>query len=234
MSNSSYRILFTREIGPAYIQQALAQDIEIDVIPFIKTTTCFNDVNGCELEELAIEHVTAVFTSASAVNAIAYHAINATWNVYCLAGATQDMVKKKLPYTTIKATAANAAELANTIVKNNEVKRVHFFCGDLHLPKLPQILANNNIDVVKYIVYKTQLSPVSISKHYDGIAFYSPSAVESFLSKNTLPEDAFAFCIGSTTARALKNYTDKIVVSEVADTAHLLQTVIAHFKTEKN
>lgn len=234
MSNKSYRILWTRYIAPSYIQQALEYNIEIEVVPFIKTTTCFNDSNGCELEELAIEHVTAVFTSASAVNAIAQYAANATWEVFCLAGATQDMIKQKLPYTTIKGTAANASELADTIVKTPKIKRVHFFCGDLHLPRLPQILADNHIDVVKYIVYKTQLTPVAINKHYDGIAFYSPSAVESFLSKNILPENTFAFCIGPTTAHALNGYTDKIIISDESDTAHLLQAMISHFKTEKN
>jgi len=46
--------------------------------------------------------------------------------------------------------------------------------------------------------------PKGGEKRFDGILFFSPSAVESYLKSNTI-KDEMCFCIGETTAEALEN-----------------------------
>jgi uroporphyrinogen-III synthase len=97
---------------------------------------------------------------------------------------------------------------------------------------LPELLKKKNIGVNEIIVYKTIITPQKIEKKYDGILFFSPSAVKSFFEKNILDGQTVLFAIGSTTADKIRKFSkNKIVVSDVPDKTTLLNKAISYFQT---
>jgi uroporphyrinogen-III synthase len=84
------------------------------------------------------------------------------------------------------------------------------------------------------IVYETIETPQAVSKKYDGILFFSPSAVRSFFAKNTLKEETKIFAIGKTTADEVKSFSNNpMVISEIPDTEKLIGEVIKYFSEIK-
>ena len=98
--------------------------------------------------------------------------------------------------------------LADSIIKTS-IKNIVFFSGDQRRDELPEKLKKNHIEVEEIVVYKTIETPEPISKSYNAILFFSPSAVQSFFSKNTINDSTQIFAIGSTTARAAEPYASQ-------------------------
>ena len=71
-----------------------------------------------------------------------------------------------------------------------------------------------------------------ITKKLDGILFFSPSAVESYLTNNKIKNEV-CFCIGTTTASALETKKIKnIVIAETPTIEEVIEEVIEYYKTE--
>jgi uroporphyrinogen-III synthase len=152
------------------------------------------------------------------------------WSVHCLAGGTQDAVKRLLPEANIVSTAKNATALAEKIVQAGNISSVVFFCGNKRRDELPGILHAHHIAVEEVVVYETLEAPAITEKDYDGIFFLSPSAVKSFFSVNSLPKHTICFAIGATTARELEDFTDnKVIVSTTPHMRDMVQTSIFYF-----
>ena len=115
-------------------------------------------------------------------------------------------MKKHFPQAIIAGSAKNATALAEEITISGDPKII-FFCGNKRLEDLPRLLNSRNIEVEEVIVYKTELVPQKIIDDYEGIAFFSPSAVESFFSENTLSKNIICFSVGKTTTEAIRKYT---------------------------
>jgi len=77
-------------------------------------------------------------------------------------------------------------------------------------------------------VYETEPTPLAVGKS-DGILFFSPSAVESYLKQNTITNQ-MCFCIGQTTANALQNVTKNTVVANKPTIENTIIQSINHYK----
>ena len=79
-------------------------------------------------------------------------------------------------------------------------------------------------------MYQTIATPHKIDKEYFGILFFSPSAVQSFFSKNKVCEKTILFAIGNTTANEIKKYsTNKIIISDEPGKENLVTKMIEYF-----
>jgi uroporphyrinogen-III synthase len=223
MSDPDIRVLSTRPLPGFLVETARDKGIAIDVIPMIKTTTTADDEL---LRALKQRRLTAVFTSANAVEAVGG---GGDWEVYCLSGATRRAVVEKFGEEAIAGVADSAAQLGQKIVEH-AVRAVVFFCGDLRREELPEILRQAGVGYRDIVVYKTTATPKKVDSNYDGILFFSPSAVESYLSVNDVPDGTALFVIGNTTAAALKKYN--VVVSNKPEAAALIKKVIEHFQNK--
>ena len=107
-----------------------------------------------------------------------------------------------------------ASELAEIITLIYSTETFTFFSGNLRKETLPKALKNAGIQFNEIEVYQTKLAPFKISKEekFDGILFFSPSGVESFLSDNKIKSET-CFCIGDTTAAALQNISKNIILA---------------------
>src|SRR5450759_2557524 len=71
-------------------------------------------------------------------------------------------------------------------------------------------------------------------KNYDGILFFSPSAVNSFFSLNKINEQIQIFAIGKTTADAIHQQINKdLIIAETPGEEDMIEKVISYFSTTK-
>jgi len=104
---------------------------------------------------------------------------------------------------------------------------VTYFCSDLRLDTLSKILSENKIKVNEVEAYKTMYSPEVVPQNVDGVLFYSPSTVESYLQKNTT--DKVAFCIGASTAKEAKKHFEKVEVAQLPTVESVIELVNSHY-----
>jgi len=215
MQQNKITILSTRPLSETLIEEALEQGIEIEVQSFIETEAIQSIEVQQEIEQSLLQSASIVFTSMNAVEAVAEYMNDEMpdWNIYCIGHTTQQLVKKYFGEQSIAGIADNAAGLAELIAEEGYTDEVIFFCGDQRRDELPDILRGNEIEVTEIMVYHTIATPHAISKTYNGILFFSPSAVESFFLKNKLKKETMLFAIGSTTAAAIKKKTTNSIIS---------------------
>lgn len=231
MQKNRVHILSTRPVDPSWIDQAAIAGIDVDMISFIETEPVTEKQTIDQIRHFLEMPVTAIFTSMNAVDAVAsLKNKSADWTIGCLGNTTRELVEKDFGARSIIATGANATDLANNLAKANIRQSVVFFCGDQRRDELPAILRNQGIDLKELTVYRTIEKPVVVKKQYNGVAFFSPSAVESFFSVNTLSEEAIVFAIGETTASAIAGHCkNRVVVSASPGKNNLIKTIIDHY-----
>ena len=222
MSKPIAYVLSTRELSPSLVERAAAAGVVIESLSFIA-------IEPMSAADLPMAPAVVVFTSANAVAAVE----GSGWKIFCTAGATRRKVAERFGEAAIAGTAESAAELAETIIGEGWVKAVWFFCGDLRREELPARLRQAGLEVHEVVVYKTRLTPRKIGRVYNGIAFFSPSAVESFFSVNTMAPGTRLFAIGGTTAEAIRQRCDNPVTTSERPEAELLINQIIHDNTEE-
>lgn len=225
-------ILSTRPLPASLIKEASDAGLEIETDSFIETEPLRTVEVQQQIEQAYLQSATVVFTSMNAVDAVAAvkEDKRPDWEIYCIGQATQQFVKRYFGDELIAGTADSAAELAELIVEESTADDVIFFCGDQRRDELPSILREHDVDVNEIIVYHTVALPHKINKSYDGILFFSPSAVDSFFRQNKLGGETILFAIGNTTAEQVKKYTNnKIVTSVDPGKENLLRRAIEYF-----
>ncbi|MES1219563.1 MAG: uroporphyrinogen-III synthase, partial [Bacteroidota bacterium] len=214
MLENKVQILCTRPVNESLVREALRKNIVVDIVPFIETEPIQSVDVQQEIELAYVQSTTVIFTSMNAVEAVAAEAEgqNPDWNIYCIGNTTKQLIIEYFGEEKRLGTANSAAELAELIVEENSSDEVLFFCGDQRRDELPAILRANDIDVTEIVVYHTIPVPRKVTKKYNGILFFSPSAVDSFFKMNKAGEQTILFAIGNTTSNAIKKYTDNKII----------------------
>lgn len=232
MQQNNIAILCTRPLQEELVKEAAAAGIFIDELSFIETVPVQNVEVQQEVEQVLALSATVVFTSMNAVEAVAEFTgyQKPEWQVYCIGTATAALVEKYFGAGTIAGTADSAAALAAVIAEDRFIDNVIFFCGNQRRDELPDILRKNDIEVTEIVVYQTIAVPHKITKEYNGVLFFSPSAVESFFSNNKLPQQTILFAIGATTANTIKKFSDNTtVISDKPGKENLVKKMMEYF-----
>jgi uroporphyrinogen-III synthase len=219
-------ILSTRPLSAPIVAEAAMNNIFIEEQSFIRT----EPVANFTFPEMANDVV--VFTSMNAVEAVAANiTLQPKWLIYCVGNATSQKVAKLLPSCSIKFMGKDAESVAAAIISNSE-REVTFFCGNIRRDELPAFLRSNDIKVSEIVVYKTILNPVKVEREFDGILFFSPSAVQSYFSVNGVSDTAVLFAIGSTTAGEVRKHCTNTVISAEEPGKNELVTLAIDYFTE--
>jgi len=128
-------------------------------------------------------------------------------------------------------TADYAIDLAQIIISSYKYQSFTFFSGNLRQDVLPHMLGNEKIDYNEIEVYKTVLIPNKIDTFIDGILFFSPSGVESYLNNNSITSQ-ICFCIGTTTAKALADKTNNVILANQPSVENVIIQTIKYFKEQ--
>lgn len=174
--------------------------------------------------ELNNTNETLIFTSQNAVHAIlendAVEKLKSK-SVFCVGLKTKALLEEN--GFKVEAYTGYAADLAEIIALVYSDTTYTFFSGNLRRDTLPELLTENGITFNEIEVYQTSLTPHKINSKPDGIMFFSPSAVESYLKENKI-KDETCICIGTTTAEALETHNIKNIV--IANQPTIENTII--------
>jgi uroporphyrinogen-III synthase len=233
MQETKRYILCTRPLAKDIVLQAARQNVVIEELSFIDTHPIETKEVTDRVKALAGENCTVVFTSMNAVEAVAAQVkLGVSWKVYCIGNTTKKLIEERLASATIIATGENAERLAERLVDDG-VKKAVFFCGNIRRDELPNKIRSDGGTVEEVIVYQTIEKPSAVTKEYDGILFFSPSAVNSFFKSNKVPVRTELFAIGKTTADTLRKYANKkIIVAGVTGKQELVQHAIDFFNNK--
>lgn len=146
-------------------------------------------------------------------------------NIYCVGRRTKKLIEQKIGSVT--KSAKNAEQLAESISPELKGKEVTYFCSDLRLDTLPKTLSENGITVNEVEAYKTMFSPAKISEDVNGIMFFSPSGVESYIEKNN--KEKVAFCIGESTAKEARKHFENVLVANMPSVESVIELVNLHY-----
>lgn len=122
---------------------------------------------------------------------------------------------------------SNAESLSKLILNEASEKYCCYLKGNISLGTIEEELAYSNIKVEPFVCYNTELFPQSIEmEKYDGVMFFSPSAVESFMKGGNEIGRKPIFAIGKTTAKAVKDIlSEDAIVAPCANTKSLIETI---------
>lgn len=232
MPAHKFEILCTRPVDDTQVAKALSKGVRIDTLSFIETEAIQDIEVQQEIEWASVEQATVVFTSMNAVEAVTgmLDGFVPQWSIYCMGHKTRQLITAYFGEEAIAGIADNASLLADQIIEKEETDEIIFFCGDQRRDELPAKLRKHGIDINEIKVYETTRIEHIIEKKYDGILFFSPSAVESFFRKNTLPARTVIFAIGTTTAETAHRFCDnQIMISEHPGKEELVEQAVAFF-----
>jgi len=231
MQENKINILCTRPLSESLLEDVRNRGVVIDTVSFIETEPIQTIEVQQEIEQALAKTAVVIFTSMNAVEAVAYYMDEKPdWYIYCIGGTTQKLVKEYFGEAAIAGTASDAAELAELVVEDGTGEEIIFFCGDQRRDELPSVLEANGLDLEEIVVYQTVAVPHKITKAYNGILFFSPSAVDSFFSGNKINGPTLLFAIGNTTAKTIKKYsTNKVIVSEEPGKENLVEKMLEVF-----
>ena len=171
-----------------------------------------------------------IFTSQNAVLSLLQ---NPNWEslknkpVFCVGLKTQELLTEK--GLNVIAFTGYEADLAEIISLIYAKETYTFFTGNLRRDVLPNTLKTNEITFNEIEVYETNLVSKKISTKVDGILFFSPSAVESYLKLNIIKNE-LCFCIGESTSEALENKNiHNIIIAEKPLVENVINDVIEHY-----
>lgn len=169
-----------------------------------------------------------IITSKNAVQSLTtnYSATELQFkNIYCVGRRTRRLVEKTIGKVT--HTENNAKKLAAYLAEHMEGNEATYFCSDLRLDDLPNILEKNNIKVTQVEAYQTKFDGFKVADSVESVMFYSPSTVESFVQKNK--SEVIAFCIGETTAKEAKKHFDDVRIAKVPTVESVIELVNTHY-----
>lgn len=203
--NSKIRILSTKKLQTnqkQYLLNAGFGLIEADFIQIEFQSFSFRD---------AFQNL--IFTSQNAVLSVLSQVKNDSLkdkNCFCVGIKTKKLLEK-YGFEVLEC-FDYAEELVDCLLKNYAKEKFTFFSGNLRKDTLPLAFKENNIVFQEIQVYQTFLKSHIIQNQVQGILFFSPSAVQSYLN-NHLITDEICFCIGKTTAKELENITNNIIIA---------------------
>ncbi|WP_276168517.1 hydroxymethylbilane synthase [Zobellia alginiliquefaciens] len=142
-------------------------------------------------------------------------------NIYCVGRKTKRMIKRYIGPVTHHEN--DAKKLAQYMVDNLEGTEVTYFCSNLRLDDLPNILEENKIKVNEIEAYTTKHAPAEVEDSVEGVLFFSPSTINSFLLKNA--PNKVAYCIGETTAAEAKKHFATVHTAKIPTVESVIDLV---------
>lgn len=215
------KILSTKKLAKAFKNKLYDAKVELVEKNFIQTKSINFEtpqLNDC-----------LVFTSKEAVKSVLKSNIKNVHSISCLCvGSKTRRFLEKKGFIVLES-ADYAEELIQIIESKYKTNSFTFFCGNIRKNSIPDYFQENKIAYNEIVVYETKLKPHKIKDTFDGVLFFSPSGVNSFLINNSL-ENKTCFCIGTTTAKALENRTKNIIITSQPTVEHVIDEVIQYYK----
>ena len=181
MSNQ-INILSTKTLLSHQKQTLLDAGFSVAEANFIKTEN-----SDFDLKEI---NDNLIFTSQNAAQSVLLHPKSnelKSKTVFCVGIKTKALLEEN--GFNVEVYVDYASDLAEiiTLIYSNE--SFTFFSGNLRKETLPKALKAAKVNFNEIQVYETTLTPQKIKTPVDGILFFSPSGVESYLKDNKIKNE---------------------------------------------
>ncbi|QLG45177.1 hydroxymethylbilane synthase [Costertonia aggregata] len=199
--------------------QLFDQKIKVKSEDFVK-------INPSRISPIAVKNPikNVIITSKNTVDALLtnFSPVELQFqNIYCVGRKTKRLVERKIGK--VAHSENSAKKLAEYLVEFMEGLEVTYFCSNLRMDDLPDILTENNITVHEVEAYKTKFSSVKVNDSVKVVLFFSPSTVESYLLENHA--GVTAYCIGETTATEARKHFKTVHVAKIPTAESLIELV---------
>ena len=221
------KLLSTKIISEKFRDLLIKNNYQIDEKSFIKILPFKSKSNIFISENI-------IFTSKNAIKIILKNSLIKNKlinkNIYCVGKSTAELIIKN--NLNLVRSENNSKNLSKFILANFKSSKSSFtyFSGKKRLQELENSLKKNNINIIIHEIYDTLLTPLKINDFYDGVLFYSPSAVKSFFKGKNSLNKTYGFCIGNTTAKELNNYSNRYSVAKSNSEENMLVSINKYFK----
>lgn len=225
-TNHNYTIVSSKTLSKGQID-LFPKSVKVENLDFIKTTP-----NRIKASVFKLEHKNVVITSKNSIDAILNNCSVEKLNfksIYCVGRRTKKYIEQKIG--PVKYSARSAKALAEYLIKFMEGSELSYFCSDIRLDDLPRLLKKNNIKVNEITAYSTKLEAPKLPQSVLGVLFFSPSAIQSFLKKNS--PNCIAFCIGQTSAKEAKKYFKEVHIAKIPTIESVIELVSNNFILEQ-
>lgn len=215
-------VLSTRKIKASVLEAVALGEVKLLEQDYILTEHLVFDL------DTVYDYV--LFTSQNAVKSVVSQGYRYTLNkktALCVGIKTKELLEEN--GWEVVAWAHYAKELAPIIIQDFKDKEITFFSGSIRRDLLPDAFKANGIVFNEFTVYQTVLNPIKNEQKIEGLCFYSPSAIESYLQQNSITTEV-CFCIGETTAEPLKGVTQNIVIAKQPTVEATLQACVDYYK----
>lgn len=237
------KLLSTKKLQPAQRSRLLAAGFAVQSYDAVQAQAVDFDMPAAPFQ--------GIFTSQHAVQAFLDHehlstALPMLEAAYCVGERSAQKLRKKGIEVALVADSAAAlvsALFPNTkpskkglevgpIAKDSEKAQVEsplfYFCGDRHLPSIPNAFKAANTPLETRIIYHSQAVHKAFDTPFEVLFFYSPSGVQAFCHNNQIGK-AFVVAIGPTTAAEVALHTPKYTVAKRPSFAHMLSALRASY-----
>ncbi len=217
-------ILSTKELATPQTD-LFSKDIGIQMSDFV--TIRYNRLKP-NLIKNTIENV--VITSQNGVEALLQNFSKAELsfkNIYCVGRRTKRKIERHI--SKVNHVENSAMELAKYLVEQKDIQEITFFCGNKKRGELTTVLSQNGVTVNEIEVYRTLLNTRKFDDNFDGILFFSPSGIESYLIDNK-NIDIVAFCIGFTTGSEAEKHFKKVEVAKMPTIESVIKLVNQYYE----
>lgn len=171
-----------------------------------------------------------IFTSQNAVKVVMESPTGkelSSKKIYCVGDKTAAFLATY--GLSVERSANYGSDLARIITQDYSDSEFLFFCGKKRREDIPVMLDSHSIPLTQVEVYDTVLLPQKVVRAFDGILFFSPSAVQSYSTCNPL-QDSLAFCIGHTTAEEAKKRGAKIEIANTPSIESVIARAASYFR----
>ncbi len=234
------KLLSTKKLQPAQRSRLLAAGFAVQSYDAVQAQAVDFDMPAAPFQ--------GIFTSQHAVQAFLDHehlstALPMLEAAYCVGERSAQKLRKK--GIEVALVADSAAALVSALFPNTKPSKkglaatgqhpslqvespLFYFCGDRHLPSIPNAFKAANTPLETRIIYRSQGVHKAFDTPFEVLFFYSPSGVQAFCHNNQIGK-AFVVAIGPTTAAEVALHTPKYTVAKRPSFAHMLSALRASY-----
>tara|TARA_A100001011_G_scaffold212328_1_gene220533 strand:- start:32437 stop:33114 length:678 start_codon:yes stop_codon:yes gene_type:complete len=217
------RLLATKLLSTNFKEALIKKGITLIEFPLIKITPI-------ELKNYNVQS-NLIFTSQNAVK-IAFESDQIKLKIrgkkYFCVGEKTKAILEEMGQKVIKM-KENAEDLANCLIKEYNSQSFSFFCGKRRRTEIEFLFIKNKKVLQIHELYDTIFTSKFFKKEFDGILFFSPSAVLSFFAENSWSNYTHGFCIGASTGETLSKFTTNYSLAKHPNENQLLLSINKYY-----
>ena len=233
MTKKNKRILFTRSLNTDQIEYGLKMNCLIDNYAFIRIDLCTLSNESLEIINSG-QYPNWIFTSQNAVRSLQANKENIQLDKMEKCFAVGQKTANQLSNIGISSLVPkhHNSEALSELLQDYSDAPFLYFTGNLRQKTLIHFFEEHERPFKEIKVYDTHMIQPEIAlDDYDAICFCSPSAVHSFFKNYQLKNNQPCFAIGNTTAVALVDYSDHVMMADQTNVFSLIQTCNQFFNS---